>query len=62
MTTRLKLTEIVGQLPRDAQVWIDGMDSEERLCTEIILNNVGQESFTEHWTVHRDQLEYIRNM
>ena len=58
----IKLLEIVSQLPQDAQTWIKGMNAQEVVCTEIILNNVGQESFTEHWTVHRDQLEYIRNM
>jgi len=58
----IKLTEILSQLPQDAQVWIEGMDFEERLCTEIILNDVGQESFTEHWQVHRDRLQYIGNM
>ena len=57
----IKLSEIVSQLPHDAQVWIEGMNGQAKLGTEIILNNVGLESFAKHWTVHRDQLAEIRN-
>jgi hypothetical protein len=56
----IKLSEIVSQLPQDAQVWIEGMNREELRCTEIILNNVGQESFTKNWKVHRDHLNEVR--
>jgi len=57
----IKLLEIVSQLPQDAQTWIKGMNAQEVVCTEIILNNVGQESFAENWKVYRDDLDEIRN-
>jgi len=57
----IKLLEIVSQLPQDAQTWIKGMNAQEMVCTEIILNNVGQESFAENWKVYRDDLDEIRN-
>jgi hypothetical protein len=57
----IKLSEIVSQLPQDAQVWIKGMNREEFYCTENILNTVGQESFTKNWKVHRDDLNEVRN-
>jgi len=37
------------------------MNAQEVVCTEIILNNVGQESFAENWKVYRDDLDEIRN-
>jgi hypothetical protein len=57
----IKLSEIGSQLPHDAQVWIEGMNREEFRCTENILNTVGQESFTQNWKVHRDDLNEVRN-
>jgi hypothetical protein len=56
----IRLSEIVDKLPQDAQVWIKGMGAEELHCTEIILNNVGQESFTKHWKEHMDHSQEVR--
>ena len=57
----IKLLEIVSQLPQDVQTWIKDMNAQEVVCTEIILNNVGQASFAENWKVYRDDLNEIRN-
>jgi hypothetical protein len=51
----------MDRLPPEAQTWIKGMNSEERHCTEIVLNNVGADSFVRYWKDHADDLEYVRN-
>ncbi len=58
---KFKLVDVKDRLPEAGKRWIEGLSSQERICTEIILNNVGIDSFLEHWKVHRDDLEYIRN-
>jgi hypothetical protein len=58
---KIKLLEIMNRLPPEAQKWVNGMKRGEREGTEIILNNVGVDSFIEHWRYHKDDLDYIRN-
>jgi len=37
------------------------MNRDEKVGTEIILNNVGVDSFIKHWQPHKADLYYIRN-
>ena len=46
----LKLSDIQTRLSEAGQRWVAGMSSAERHGTEIVLNNVGVESFLKHWT------------
>jgi hypothetical protein len=57
----LKLSDIQTRLSEAGQRWVAGMSSAERHGTEIVLNNVGVESFLKHWKEHRDELQKIRN-
>lgn len=58
---RITLLEIMDKLPPEAQKWVNGMNRDEKFGTEIILNNVGVDSFIKHWRVHKDDLDEIRN-
>jgi hypothetical protein len=58
---RITLREIMDRLPPEAQKWVNGMNRDERLGTEIILNNVGVDSFIKYWRDHKDDLDEIRN-
>jgi hypothetical protein len=51
----------MDKLPPEAQKWVNGMNRDEKFGTEIILNNVGVDSFIKHWRVHKDDLDEIRN-
>jgi hypothetical protein len=58
---RITLLEIMDKLPPEAQKWVNGMNRDEKFGTEIILNNVGVDSFIKHWRDHKDDLDKIRN-
>ena len=58
---RITLLEIMDKLPPEAQKWVNGMNRDEKLGTEIILNNAGVDSFIEYWRDHKDDLDKIRN-
>ena len=58
---RITLLEIMDKLPPEAQKWVNGMNRDEKFGTEIILNNVGVDSFIKHWRVHKDDLDEIGN-
>jgi hypothetical protein len=57
----LKLSDVQGLLPREARNWVNGMTHEEKHSTEIILNNVGIESFVRHWKEHREEVQEVRD-
>jgi hypothetical protein len=57
----IRILDILSTLPEEAQRWIKGMNSGERTCTEIILNNVGEQSFVKHWRHYKDDLDAVRN-
>jgi len=44
---RITLLEIMDKLPPEAQKWVNGKNRDEKLGTEIILNNAEVESFIE---------------
>jgi hypothetical protein len=58
---KITLLEIMDKLPPEAQDWIKRMNRGERAGTEIILNNVGVDSFIKYWRVHKNDLDEIRN-
>ncbi len=60
-TPTLKLADIRSKLPEEARKWLDRMDREELLCTEIVLNNVDEESFIENWRLHQDHLDFLNH-
>ncbi len=59
--SRLKLSDIQVRLPQAGRRWAAEMSSAERHGTEIILNNVGAESFLKYWKEYGDELQEIRN-
>ena len=59
---KISVRQIMDRLPPEAQKWVQGMTSSEKVGTEIILKNVGADSFIKHWEIHKDDLEYIRHL
>jgi hypothetical protein len=62
MKITIRLREISDRLPPEAQKWVNEMNRDEKTGTEIILNNVGVDSFIENWRTHKDDLDYIQNV
>jgi len=58
---KITLLEIMDRLQPEAEKWVNGMNRDEKVGSEIILNNVGVDSFIKHWGTHKDDLDYIRN-
>ncbi len=57
----MTLKEIRHKLPQEAQNWLTGMDRGELKCTEVILNNVGEEAFLRQWHQYKQDLQEIRD-
>jgi hypothetical protein len=58
---RLKLKEVRSRLPPEGQKWLQGMTRGELEGTEIVLNNVGEQSFLENWQFHQQHLQELRD-
>jgi hypothetical protein len=54
------LNEAKLKLPPEGQKWIEGLDRRERVATEGILENLGEERFLENWPFYEEQLDELR--
>jgi hypothetical protein len=54
------LREVKPKLPRDGQLWLDGMNRSELEAAQAILHLLGEEGFVEHWRFYEEQFEEIR--